>query len=1170
MSAHPTTELSEPDVSPAPRELRADDQSPTTATADRFVAVLTSLTPTLSWVVPLVRRGQLQRAYQVRAWIPGAGGGREDRELWDSGRVEGDSGVHVPWTGAPLPPLVSARWAVRVWDETDRVSGWSAPGALETGPADEDWDARWLEVPARHAARRVLTLPHAPRRARLYFTAQGLVRVHVNGRPVNPDSCDPSRTEQHVALYRCYDVTDLLGAGDNAITLITGTGKRRDHDSPPRVLATLVGELSDGGGFRAGTGAGWRYGPTPVVAEENHYLEHHDATVGDGWDTVAFDDAAWRPCAMVEPAGLPSVLPDPGPALRVVREREAVEIGRPAPGVRVYDVGENLAGRSELTLHGVPAGTVLEAVHGELLDAAGRVCTTNIRLPSDVERERQVFRCTAGGREGERAGVWFAFHGFRYVEVRGVPEAARVGVTGRALHSDVPRIGTVRADDPLVEQMVDAAVRTQWNNLHALPEDCPTREQQGWTGDASVSAAAAVSHLDMAGVYRKWLRDIRAGQRADGAVPAIVPQLEEAAAAPDPVWGSAYNVIVREHYLRYGDLAVVHEHIGALRRWADHQLGLVGPQGLVTEVELSYGFDWLALRQTPPVLLQTCAVIASLRDLADLEAAIGEDAQAVRRRAEADRLVAAARRLLRDPVTGRWANGTQAAAALALACGLAESAAQEAGLLAELAAAVHDGGDRVTSGFSATQSLVRALGGGPVRPGADSAVWRPGAGAALLAALHQPRSPGIGAMLAQGPGTLWECWWIDAKNTGTGSLDHIGMGAPFAEWVWRRLVGIEPDLSGPGFARFTVAPRPVPGLNRVSGEVRTVRGTVAVAWERTGAGPQRGLALSVTVPVGSEAVIRVPGGAHGPVLADGLVLGERPHPQLRVLGRDGEDLLVGAPAGSYALESAADGDERAPLLGAAPAARPGEPVRVPLVAGTTPGDVRALIGAGWSAEAVAGGGEPGAAPSVLVTAPVDAAPDATARLEVGYGERRAERVLRVETGASWLSDGTGAEGWRAVSGGASLQVLDTPECRPVFHEPVSGAVLLVGGEPCDPRQSRTVRLDLPRPADLRAARYAYAHVDQCVPAPADSLMGRAVLRLIAADGSVREGYLNRPLPAGWNRVTVDLADGPEAWEGQGSVVAIEVAVHHPDAGGVPFPVSFFLGRVGWTSAPRTW
>ncbi|MFG2674716.1 family 78 glycoside hydrolase catalytic domain [Streptomyces sp. NPDC048445] len=1148
---------------PAPVALRAEDQAPAAPAATRFVPVLTSARPTLSWVVPLVRRGQRQRAYQVRAWTPG-GGGEEDRVLWDSGRVDSHENAYVSWSGAPLRPLSRALWAVRVWDERDTASDWSAPSALETGPlGEDDWAAAWIEVPARSAARHRFALPGPCLRARLHLTAQGVVRAHLNGEPVNPDSSDPSRTERHLALYRTYDVTDLLTAGENVLALVAGTGKRRDREAAPRLFAMLVAEYADGRTLRIGTGPGWRHGPTPVVTEDNHYLEHHDGTARQDWDGLACEDTDWPACAPAGPPGLLArVLPDPGPALRVVREREAAELGRPVPGVRVFDAGENLAGRTVLTLDGVPAGTVLEAVHGELLDDGGRVCTTNIRLPNDTERERQVLRHTASGVAGERAGVWFAFHGFRYVEVRGVPEDAGLSVTARALHSDAPRTGTVTADEPLVERLTEAALHTQWNNLHALPEDCPTREQQGWTGDASVSAAAAVAHLDMAGAYRKWLRDLREGQRADGAVPAIVPQLEDEAAAPDPVWGSAYNVIVREHYLRYGDLAVVREHIGPLRRWADHQLSLVGPDGLVTEVELSYGFDWLALRQTPPVFLQTCAVIASLRDLADLEDALGEKARAAERLAAADTLAKTARAALRDPVTGRWANGTQASAALALATALASGPEEEAELLAELAAGTHEQGDRVTSGFSATQAVVRALAGGPVRPGAAAAHWRPGAGQALLAALRQPASPGIGAMLAQGPGTLWECWWIDAQNTGTGSLDHIGMGAPFAEWVWRRLVGIEPDLAGPGFARFTVAPRPVPGLNRIRGEVSTVRGTVAAGWERdAGTG---GLTLRVTVPVGSEAVVRVPGGATGPVRVDGLVLGAEPHPQLDVLGAEGPDLCVLAPSGVYEFACAAPGDEPGPLLGAAPAARPGVPVRVPLVPGVRVETLSTGITHGWTAQPLTHDGEAGA---VLVTAPADAAPGATARLTAGDGVTEAVRTLRVDVGGSWLSGGTGAGGWAAASEGATLEELEDMVCRPVFHEPVAGTALLVGGAPRDPREWRTARLDLPEPADLTAARFAYAYVDQCVPTPPGSLFGKAVLRLISADGSVREGRLDRPLPAGWNRVTADLG---EDWPGRSRVVAVEVAVHRPEADPAPFPVSFHLGRVGWTSAPRTW
>ena len=88
--------------------------------------------PRLSWRLPDGVPGQL--AYRVTT-----------SNGWDSGRVDSDQSVLVPYGGPALSSGQRVEWQVKVW--TDRgESGWSAPSVFETGLLDrEDWQARWVE-----------------------------------------------------------------------------------------------------------------------------------------------------------------------------------------------------------------------------------------------------------------------------------------------------------------------------------------------------------------------------------------------------------------------------------------------------------------------------------------------------------------------------------------------------------------------------------------------------------------------------------------------------------------------------------------------------------------------------------------------------------------------------------------------------------------------------------------------------------------------------------------------------------------------------------------------------------------------------------------------------------------------------------------------------------------
>lgn len=101
-------------------------------------------TPKLSWRLASDSRGTVQSAYQVR--VASSEGGLSSPDVWDSGKVESDASVEVPYGGPDLEGATAYAWQVRVWDGEGQASDWSAPASFETALASvDDWDgAEWI------------------------------------------------------------------------------------------------------------------------------------------------------------------------------------------------------------------------------------------------------------------------------------------------------------------------------------------------------------------------------------------------------------------------------------------------------------------------------------------------------------------------------------------------------------------------------------------------------------------------------------------------------------------------------------------------------------------------------------------------------------------------------------------------------------------------------------------------------------------------------------------------------------------------------------------------------------------------------------------------------------------------------------------------------------------
>ena len=671
--------------------------------------------------------------------------------------------------------------------------------------------------------------------------------------------------------------------------------------------------------------------------------------------------------------GLTRLEADSPPPTRIIKTLTPVTSSTPAAGVRVYDFGQNYVG--QVRLHAsAPAGTTAVITKGELLDANGRVSTTNISF-SDTDTGRQRDEYTFDGSGAQTWTPRFNYAGFRYAEVTGLPSGTALTVTADVIHSDVAAAGSFSTSNPLLNQIQGALLQTQLNDLQGMPLDCPTREKRGWLGDAGDTDAEALANLDLQSLYAKWLGDIRTSANSDGSVPSVAPdQGEGSRFFTDPAWGTALPQVVWDSYTQYGDPTVLRDNYAAVKAWVDYLATISDRDHIVTNAPGSWGDDWLSTVSTPHVYFQTLFYLLDSRLLSQMATALGNAADAV--------TYATLATAIQAGFTARYADSTpdtQLAYAMPLALGIVPADRQPA-ILAKLIQDIAAHANHVTTGFVGTTFVYQALG-------------RFHHNDVALAIAERTDGPSFGYMLANGPGTIWEKWTNSSAPDGTSSKDHIGLAGSIGQWYYQQLAGIQPGT--PGWRSFTLAPSVVGDLTRVTASQDTVRGKVVSSWTRSGST----LNYQASVPVGATATIKLPllGGAGSTVRENGRVVwaGGRPagsDPGLTV-GAAGDGVLtMTAGSGDYTFTVTAP---RTPVT-ALSVASTGDPA--PIRPGGS-GDVTLLVSGASTGRPSAGG------PTARITAAVPAgwtavAAPATVALSPAPTARLAALHLTAPTGTA--------------------------------------------------------------------------------------------------------------------------------------------------------------------------
>lgn len=103
--------------------------------------------PRLTWIADSDRRAEHATAYRILVSSSLERLGRNEGDLWDTGKVESASTTHIEYRGNPLVSRQVCYWKVQMWDRDASPGTWSEPERWEMGlQSPADWHAQWVEA----------------------------------------------------------------------------------------------------------------------------------------------------------------------------------------------------------------------------------------------------------------------------------------------------------------------------------------------------------------------------------------------------------------------------------------------------------------------------------------------------------------------------------------------------------------------------------------------------------------------------------------------------------------------------------------------------------------------------------------------------------------------------------------------------------------------------------------------------------------------------------------------------------------------------------------------------------------------------------------------------------------------------------------------------------------
>lgn len=710
--------------------------------------------------------------------------------------------------------------------------------------------------------------------ARVVITACGFYELYLNGVRHTKGALAPYISDTDHMLY--YDVYDLpLSAGKNVLALLLGNGlqnnpggyiwdfDRLPNRGAPQVALSVTWTEPDGTECAFCSDESFRTAPAGITFDDYRFGEHFDARLEEtGWLLPDFDDSHWG-YAIPAPTPRGEARVCEAEPIVVTQELKPVSITPERDGFR-YDFGVNAAGVCRLRISGEP-GQQIDLAHGEWVKPDGTLDLERIWFHREehlwqrdlpfLHRDRYICR----GGEPETYVPRFTYHGFRYVLVTGITaeQATEDLLTYLVMNSDIRERGGFTCSDETLNRLQEITRRSDLANFYYFPTDCPQREKNGWTADASLSAEHMLLNLEVENSYREWHRNIRKAQNEEGQIPGIIPTCNWGYGT-GPAWDHVLSELPYLVYKYRGQTDMIQSSAASFMRYLHFLTERMTPEGLI-----DYGLgDWCPTGRdagahcAPGIFTSSVMAMDMANKMAFLFDVIGQRPQADFARAVAGRLRTAIREHLLDLDTMTAMGNCQTSQAMAIHYDIFEPGEKDAAFR-RLLQFIRENGEKMDVGVLGARVLFHVLA-------------RFGHTDLALRMIKGPEFPSYGYWLDCGATSLWENFFpgdvADSRN-------HHFWG-DISSFFIRHLAGIQLNPTGRDVNRLDIVPRFAQDLNHAEGWHRAPAGKIVSSWVREG----ELIRLTLQIPEGMTGrILPEPGfsfidGFHTKPLASGTYL----------------------------------------------------------------------------------------------------------------------------------------------------------------------------------------------------------------------------------------------------------------------------------------------------------